>query len=132
MARGSPFIEVLVFKHNENKVRLLYTINTCPELENPLKLESNSKQTYLMLPCNCTFSLDGEFMQTTNHEGRVRIFKMPPILDPLTIEKQLPKEDSQASKASLQQPAFVNTQVDESNMIINIRGDLESVDCKTL
>lgn len=57
---------------------------------------------------------------------------MPPILDPLTIEKQLPKEDSQASKASLQQPAFVNTQVDESNMIINIRGDLESVDCKTL
>lgn len=94
VARGSPFIEILAFKHNENKIRSIFSINTCPELENPLKLEANSKQTYLMLPCNVTFSFDGEFLQTTNHDGRVRIFKMPPVLDPLTIEKQLPKEDS--------------------------------------
>jgi hypothetical protein len=41
VARGSPFVSVICFKHNENKMKHLYSINTCPELENGEKLESN-------------------------------------------------------------------------------------------
>lgn len=41
VARGSPFIEIVCFKQNENKIFKLYSINTCPELENPESLEQN-------------------------------------------------------------------------------------------
>lgn len=35
VARGSPFVQVVVFRHNENKLYHIYSLNTCPELENP-------------------------------------------------------------------------------------------------
>ena len=41
VARGSPIISIVCFKHNENKLRHIYSINVCPELENPDALESN-------------------------------------------------------------------------------------------
>ena len=31
-ARGSSVINIVIFKHNENKMRQLYTINILPEL----------------------------------------------------------------------------------------------------
>ena len=34
VSSGSPIVTILVFKHNENKIRLLYTINACPEMPN--------------------------------------------------------------------------------------------------
>ena len=40
-ARGSPIINIVIFKHNENKMRQLYTINILPELQNPEKPEDN-------------------------------------------------------------------------------------------
>lgn len=86
VARGSPFINVIVFKHNENKMYQIYNINTCPDLENPQNPEKNEKQTYTILPCNSSFSLDGEFLQVTSFDGRVRVVKMPPIIDPLPID----------------------------------------------
>ena len=39
VARGSPIVEIVVFKHNENKMYHIYSLNTCPELENPDSLE---------------------------------------------------------------------------------------------
>ena len=39
--RGSSLINIIVFKHNENKMRQLYKINMCPNIENPEKPESN-------------------------------------------------------------------------------------------
>ena len=41
IARGSPVVTIVVFKHNENKMYQLYSINTCPELENTDQLELN-------------------------------------------------------------------------------------------
>ena len=35
VARGSPIVSIVCFKHNENKFYHLYSLNTCPELENP-------------------------------------------------------------------------------------------------
>ena len=40
-ARGSPIVTIVVLKHNENKMYQLYTINTCPELDNSDALETN-------------------------------------------------------------------------------------------
>jgi len=39
VARGSPIVTIVCFKHNENKFHHLYSINTCPTLENPDNLE---------------------------------------------------------------------------------------------
>ena len=39
VARGSPVITVVCFKHNENRFHTLYTLNVCPTLENPDALE---------------------------------------------------------------------------------------------
>ena len=50
VVRGSPFVSIVCFKHNENKMHHLYSINSVPELENPDKLESNPGQTYQHLP----------------------------------------------------------------------------------
>lgn len=42
VARGSPFVRILAFKHNENKLYHLYNLNVCPTLPNPDNLEMNA------------------------------------------------------------------------------------------
>lgn len=87
VARGSPFVEIVVFKHNENKLYRIFSINNCTELENPENLEQNPNQTYHVLPSNTSLSMDGEFLQITSFDGRVRVLKMPPIIDPISSDK---------------------------------------------
>lgn len=87
IARGNPNIEIVVFKHNENKLYNIYSLNVCPDLENCDNLEMNPKQTYLMLPSISKLSLDGEFLSITTYEGKVMIVKMPQIIDPTELEK---------------------------------------------
>ena len=58
VARGSPIVKILAFKHNENKLQLLYNLNASPNLANPDNLEMNPDQTYLDLPCEVKLSLD--------------------------------------------------------------------------
>jgi hypothetical protein len=41
IARGSPIVKILAFKHNENKIYHLYNLNVCPNLVNPDNLEAN-------------------------------------------------------------------------------------------
>lgn len=41
VVRGCPVVHIILFKHNENKLRLLHTVNMCPDLANPTNLESN-------------------------------------------------------------------------------------------
>jgi len=41
VARGSPYVRILAFKHSENKLHHLYNINMCPTLPNPDNLETN-------------------------------------------------------------------------------------------
>lgn len=41
VARASPTIHIVCFKHNDNKFRHLYSLNMCPTLENPDELENN-------------------------------------------------------------------------------------------
>ena len=41
IARGSPTVHIVAFKHNENKFHHFYSINMCPDLENPESLETN-------------------------------------------------------------------------------------------
>ena len=43
IARGSPFVNILIFKHNENKIRRLYSLNVLPEMPNPEQPELNDK-----------------------------------------------------------------------------------------
>ena len=86
VARASPIITIVCFKHNENKFRHVYSINTCPGLENPDNLEANEGQSYLGLPCEVKFSLDGEFLAVTSYDGAVKLIKMPPILDPMQYD----------------------------------------------
>ena len=50
IARGSPIVNILAFKHNENKLRRLYSLNLLPELENPEQPELNTRQSYLDFP----------------------------------------------------------------------------------
>lgn len=50
VARASPFVKVLVFKHNENKLYHIYNLNMCPSILNPDAIDSNPDQSYLDLP----------------------------------------------------------------------------------
>jgi hypothetical protein len=58
VARGSPFVKILAFKHNENKLYHIYNLNACPSLANPESLESNPDQSYLELPAEAKLSPD--------------------------------------------------------------------------
>lgn len=40
-ARGSPFIKIVAFKHNESKLVHLYNLNVAPAIPNPDNLEMN-------------------------------------------------------------------------------------------
>jgi len=85
VARGSPIVSIVCFKHNENKLYHLYSLNTCPELENPDQLELNEGQTYLMLPSEVKMSVDGEFLTVTSFDGSVKLIQMPPVFDPMNF-----------------------------------------------
>lgn len=89
ITRGNPYIKLLCFKHNENKLYLLYNINLCPHLPNPDNLESNPEQSYLELPAEAKISFDCLFMSVTSFNGDVRIIKLPPIINPLKEEEPL-------------------------------------------
>jgi hypothetical protein len=41
VARASPIISIFVVKNNDNKIHHLYSLNVCPEFENPENLENN-------------------------------------------------------------------------------------------
>jgi hypothetical protein len=65
VARGSPMVKVLIFKHSENKLRQLYTVNILPELLTPEAPEQNAGQTYTEFPFELKFSVDGVFLAVT-------------------------------------------------------------------
>ena len=86
-ARGSPIINILSFKHNENRLRRLYSINLLPNLANPEQPELNEDQTYLEFPYQVKLSMDGVFLAVTLMNGAVKLIKMPPVLNPLESDK---------------------------------------------
>ena len=136
VARGSPFINIICFKHNENKLYNLYTLNTCPDLENAECLEQNPKQTYTMLPHSAKISLDGEFLSINSFDGRVRIVKMPPIIDPIQNEKVGEAQNTNPSGPGSSNQNFggapdVSYNTDEAQGI-TFSGDLESIQHKDL
>ena len=88
VARGSPIVNILVFKHNENKIRRLYSLNLLPELLNPEQPELNEKQSYLDFPYTVKLSMDGVFLAVTQLTGAVKLIKMPAVLNPLDADKE--------------------------------------------
>jgi|TARA_B110000285_G_C15127831_1_gene621446 hypothetical protein len=83
VARGSPVVSIVCFKHNENKLYSFYSLNTAPTLENSDALEQNEGQTYLELPAETKLSLDCEFMSIISFDGAVKVIRMPAIIDPM-------------------------------------------------
>lgn len=82
VARASPFVKVLIFKHNENKLYHIYNINMCSALANPDSLDSNPDQSYLDLPSETKLSYDVAFLAVTTFSGEVKLARMPPIINP--------------------------------------------------
>ena len=80
-------VNILAFKHNDNKLRRLYSVNVLPELANPTNPELNDKQTYLEFPYSVKLSMDGVFLAVTLMNGAVKLLKMPPVLNPLEADK---------------------------------------------
>ena len=87
IARGSPLINILAFKHNENKFKRLYSLNLLPDLVNPEQPELNDKQSYLEFPYEVKLSMDGVFLAVTQLTGAVKLIKMPAVLNPLEADK---------------------------------------------
>ena len=81
-ARGIPIVKILVFKHSENKLYHLYSLNTCPHLPNPESLDTNPDQSYLELPCEVKLSYEFGFMSITSFGGEVRVVKLPAVINP--------------------------------------------------
>lgn len=94
VARGSPLVSIICFKHNENKLYSLYTLNSCPSFENPDELERNDGQTYLKLPSETKLSLDCDFLSIISYDGAVKVIKMPAILDPMQNDSNAVNDES--------------------------------------
>lgn len=99
-ARGSPFVNIMIFKHNENKLRHLYTFNMMPSLENVGEPWTNSEQTYTGFPYEVKLSIDGVFLAVTMFDGSINLMKMPDILNPLEEDK--PKDNIAEATGSAQ------------------------------
>lgn len=65
-------------------------MNLLPEMPNPEQPELNEKQTYLEFPYEVKLSLDGVFLAVTQLTGAVKLIKMPPVLNPLEPEREVP------------------------------------------
>lgn len=134
VARGSPYIIIICFKHNENKLYHLYTMNTCPELDNPESLESNPGQTYTMLPSETKLSLDFEFMSITTFGGAVKVVKLPPVLDPLQNEKIQMNTDTQSKVSPSPELSASNTNANSATDLqaVTISGEIEGTEHQDL
>lgn len=98
VARGSPVVVVLLFKHHDNKIRQLYTVNVCPDMPNPEAPEQNLNQSYKELPSSVVFSQECAFLAVTLYGGEVHLLKMPAILNPLKEDTAAPQADEPAAK----------------------------------
>ena len=92
VARASPVISILVFKHNENKLCHAYSLNMDPGVDYD-DVETISEKSYAGLPAEVKLSLEFDFMSVTTFDGQVKIFKMPQIFDPLVLEQRGKAED---------------------------------------
>jgi len=63
-ARCSPIIEIVAFKHSENKLFHLYTLNLNSE-----NTGTDPTASYLDLPHSVKLSKDGLFMTVTFYNG---------------------------------------------------------------
>lgn len=108
VARGSPIVNILAFKHNENRLRRLYSVNLLPDLANPEQPELNEDQSYLDFPYQVKMSLDGVFLAVTQLTGAVKLLRMPPVLNPLDADKTPPAgADNPGSRDSMNKPPTV-------------------------
>ena len=84
-----------------------------------------------MLPHSAKISLDGEFLSINSFDGRVRIVKMPPIIDPIQNEKVGEAQNTNPSGPGSSNQNFggapdVSYNTDEAQGI-TFSGDLESI-----
>ena len=70
-ARACPSVKVLAFKHQDCKLRCLYSLNLIPDLANPETPELNADQSYLNFPAEVKLSLDCAFLAVTLASGEV-------------------------------------------------------------
>lgn len=117
VARGSPIVNILGFKHNENKLRRLYSINVMPDLPNPETPELNERQTYHEFPYAVKLSMDGVFLTVTLVNGAVKLLRMPPVLNPLEPESKgsqdMPQVGSSQSQSKPPGPGGKNAPVEQ-------------------
>ena len=87
---------IYLFKHSESKLYHGYTVNVCPEIANPDSMEAEN--SYLDLPMDVKFSLEGNFLSVSTFNGDVKVFKMPTIISPM-------KEDDPSQQQQQQVPS---------------------------
>ena len=88
VARGSPQVHILTFKHSDCKLKHSYSLNLIPELQNLETPELNNEQKYLKFPYEVKLSQEFAFMAVTLVSGEVKLFKMPSIYNPLEMPTQ--------------------------------------------
>jgi hypothetical protein len=88
VARASPIVSILCYRHSENKLHHCYSINTNTEipLDKLEEIETVENISYSKMPAEVSLSPDCEFMSITTFDGEVKVLKMPPVFDPLQLE----------------------------------------------
>eukprot|EP00347_Sterkiella_histriomuscorum_P023831 403333237 len=138
IARGSPIVKILAFKHNENKIYHLYNLNVCPTLANPDNLEMNVDQSYLELPSETKISMDFQFMSVTSFSGEVKLIKLPAIINPMRDDEptQAPPSQTPAGKnqpAAQQQTLSVNlSQQNLNEEKFNLKSEIDTLHLQNL
>lgn len=85
VARASPIVSVLAFRHSENKLHHVYSVNTCTDIPTDKleEIETVEDIKYNKMPAEVQLSPDAEFMAITTFDGEVKVIKMPPVFDPI-------------------------------------------------
>jgi hypothetical protein len=117
VARGSPSVQIVIFKHSDCKFHHLYGLNLVPELQNPATPELNQEQKYTKFPCDVKLSMDCVFLAVTLCSGEVKLLKMPPILNPMeplapaaeATPTPVPVAETKGSKKTAQAPQAAAT-----------------------
>jgi hypothetical protein len=125
VVRGVTKIPVLVFRHNDNKIKHMYSVTgLCQNIENEFAPESIPKQSYKEFPMEVSFSPECSFLTVTMYTGEIKVCKMPPILNPLKdTDQSAPPTGIDAAKDPKAQaaPAKVNSR--EGNRESNINSN---------
>lgn len=116
IARGTPDVKILSYKHSESKFYHFYTIKGISK-DAAEDGQAKPETSYLDFPSKIEISKEGLFLLITTYSGAVHLLRLPEPLNPMKNMDTKPKAEVPADGVTMQLPepsvgSFLKTDIE--------------------